>query len=81
MYHVKDIETSGSANKLTHINHAFGNVTGGTCARGDDYAATERASTAAESADGVAGTWDQPLRGTFNQLLELKQKHPDLKVL
>ncbi|TWD19327.1 chitinase (glycosyl hydrolase family 18) [Streptomyces sp. T12] len=80
-YYVKNIETSGSADRLTHINYAFGNVTGGKCAIGDSYAATERAYTAEESVDGVADTWDQPLRGTFNQLRELKAEHPDLKVL
>ncbi|MCZ0990244.1 glycoside hydrolase family 18 protein [Streptomyces diastatochromogenes] len=80
-YYVKNIETSGSAAKLTHINYAFGNVTGGKCALGDSYAATDRAYTAAESVDGVADTWDQPLRGNFNQLLKLKKKHPGLKVL
>ena len=31
-YYVKNIETSGSAARLTHINYAFGNVTGGKCA-------------------------------------------------
>ncbi|QCB21567.1 glycoside hydrolase family 18 protein [Streptomyces sp. SS52] len=80
-YYVKNIETSGSGARLTHINYAFGNVTGGKCAMGDAYAATDRAYTAAESVDGVADTWDQPLRGNFNQLLELKKKHPDLKIL
>ncbi|MFG2605483.1 glycoside hydrolase family 18 protein [Streptomyces sp. NPDC048514] len=80
-YYVKNIETSGSAARLTHINYAFGNVTGGKCALGDSYAATDRAYTAAESVDGVADTWDQPLRGNFNQLLKLKKKHPGLKVL
>ncbi|MFI8488240.1 glycoside hydrolase family 18 protein [Streptomyces rubrogriseus] len=80
-YHVKNIESSGSADKLTHINYSFGNVTGGKCAMGDAYAATDRAYTAADSVDGVADTWDQPLRGNFNQLLKLKKKHPDLKIL
>ncbi|MEV6026742.1 glycoside hydrolase family 18 protein [Streptomyces sp. NPDC052036] len=80
-YLVKNIETSGSAAKLTHVNYAFGNVTGGKCAMGDSYAATDRAYTAAESVDGVADTWDQPLRGNFNQLLKLKKKHPNLKIL
>ncbi|MDT0391977.1 glycoside hydrolase family 18 protein [Streptomyces dubilierae] len=80
-YHVRNIETSGSGAKLTHINYAFGNVTGGKCAMGDAYAATDRAYTAAESVDGKADTWDQPLRGNFNQLRKLKQKHPNLKVL
>ena len=80
-YYVKNIETSGSADRLTHINYAFGNVTGGTCALGDAYAATDRAYTAEESVDGAADTWDQPLRGTFNQLRKLKEKHPGLKVI
>ncbi|MFE5758461.1 glycoside hydrolase family 18 protein [Streptomyces massasporeus] len=80
-YYVKNIETSGSGGKLTHINYAFGNVTGGKCAMGDGYAATDRAYTAAESVDGKADTWDQTLRGNFNQLRKLKQKHPNLKVL
>ncbi|MFF5406162.1 glycoside hydrolase family 18 protein [Streptomyces misionensis] len=80
-YFVKNVETSGSAAKLTHINYAFGNVTGGKCAMGDSYAATDRAYTAGESVDGTADTWDQPLRGNFNQLLKLKKKHPNLKVL
>ncbi|MGW3863997.1 glycoside hydrolase family 18 protein [Streptomyces sp. NPDC005047] len=80
-YYVKNVETSGSGAELTHINYAFGNVTGGKCAMGDAYAATDRAYTAAESVDGTADAWDQPLRGNFNQLLKLKQKHPDLKIL
>jgi chitinase len=80
-YFVKNIQTSGSGAKLTHINYAFGNVTGGKCAMGDAYAATDRAYTAAESVDGVADTWDQPLRGNFNQLRKLKKLHPDLKIL
>ncbi|MFJ5262701.1 glycoside hydrolase family 18 protein [Streptomyces sp. NPDC088387] len=80
-YLVKNIDTSGSGSKLTHINYAFGNVTGGKCAMGDANAATDRIYTAAESVDGVADTWDQPLRGNFNQLRELKKKHPNIKVL
>jgi chitinase len=80
-YYVKNIGTSGSAARLTHINYAFGNVTGGKCAMGDADAATGRAYTAAESVDGVADTASQPLRGNFNQLRELKRKHPHLKVL
>ncbi|MFB4307211.1 glycosyl hydrolase family 18 protein [Actinomadura sp. GTD37] len=80
-YHVKNIETSGSADKLTHINYAFGNVQGGKCAIGDGYADYEKAYTADQSVDGVADTWDQPLRGSFNQLRKLKKLHPNLKVI
>ncbi|MET8351357.1 MULTISPECIES: glycosyl hydrolase family 18 protein [unclassified Micromonospora] len=80
-YHVKNIQTSGSAAKLTHILYAFGNTTGGRCAIGDSYADYEKAYTAADSVDGVADTWDQPLRGSFNQLRKLKQMNPHLKVI
>ncbi|MEV0920115.1 glycoside hydrolase family 18 protein [Streptomyces sp. NPDC049967] len=80
-YHVKNIETSGSADKLTHINYAFGNVQGGKCTVGDSYADYEKAYTADQSVDGVADTWDQELRGSFNQLRKLKKLHPDLKIL
>ncbi|MBN2005673.1 MAG: glycoside hydrolase family 18 protein [Anaerolineae bacterium] len=81
-YHVKNIVTSGSASKLTHINYAFGNVTDGQCVLGDTYADYDRFYSAAESVDGVADTWDEgALRGNFNQLRKLKQMYPHLKVL
>ncbi|WP_434403467.1 glycosyl hydrolase family 18 protein [Streptomyces sp. NBC_01353] len=80
-YHVKNIATSGSASKITHINYAFGNVTGGKCTIGDAYADYDKAYTADQSVDGVADTWDQPLRGNFNQLRKLKKAYPNIKVL
>lgn len=80
-YHVKNIHTSGAADRMTHILYAFGNTTGGRCSIGDSYADYEKAYTAADSVDGVADTWDQPLRGSFNQLRKLKAMHPGLKVI
>ncbi|MFG2828131.1 glycoside hydrolase family 18 protein [Streptomyces sp. NPDC048434] len=81
-YHVKNVETSGSAAKLTHINYAFGNVQGGKCAIGDSYADYDKAYTADQSVDGTADTWDNgALRGNFNQLRKLKKLHPGLKVI
>ncbi|WP_321166281.1 glycosyl hydrolase family 18 protein [Luteimonas huabeiensis] len=93
-YRVRDIETSGSAARLTHINYAFGNVRNNRCevgvtqpadpntgAGGDAFADYTKAFSAAESVDGVADTWDQPLRGNWNQLRKLKARHPGLKVL
>ncbi|MFK0290591.1 glycoside hydrolase family 18 protein [Streptomyces sp. NPDC090442] len=82
-YQVKDVQTSGSADKLTHINYAFGNVQGGKCAIGDSYADYDKAFTADQSVDGKADTWDDPngLRGNFNQLRKLKKLHPNLKIL
>ena len=43
-----------------------------------DYA---RRFAAHESVDGTADTKGQPLAGNFNQLRQLKQRHPQLKVL
>ncbi|WP_329085398.1 glycosyl hydrolase family 18 protein [Streptosporangium sp. NBC_01469] len=80
-FHVKNLVTNGSASKLTHILYAFGNTTGGRCTIGDSYADYEKAYTADQSVDGVADTWDQPLRGNFNQLRELKRAYPNIKVI
>ena len=93
-YRVRNIDTSGSAAKLTHINYAFGNVRNNRCevgltipsdpntgAGGDAFADYTKAFAAGESISGAADTWDQPLRGNWNQLKQLKAKHPGLKVL
>ncbi|WP_237534338.1 glycoside hydrolase family 18 chitinase [Streptomyces sp. SID3343] len=80
-YNVKNIVTSGSAAKITHINYAFGNVQGGKCTIGDSYADYDKAFTADQSVSGVADNWDQPLRGNFNQLRQLKAKYPNIKIL
>ena len=81
-YHVKNIHTSGSAAKLTHILYAFGNTTGGRCTIGDSYADYDKAYTASDSVDGVGDTWDTgALRGNFNQLRKLKAMYPHLKVI
>ncbi|CAF3715578.1 unnamed protein product [Rotaria socialis] len=67
-YFVSDIQ----GNKLTHINYAFANIGfDGRIALGDPWADVEKT---------FAGdTWNQPLRGNFNQLLKLKQKYPHLR--
>src|SRR3954454_9629619 len=81
-YHVKNIDTSGSAAKLTHINYAFGNVTNGQCAVGDAYADYQRLYSASESVSGVADSGASgTIAGSFNQLRQLKAKYPGLKVL
>ncbi|SFQ07700.1 chitinase [Amycolatopsis arida] len=81
-YHVKNIHTSGSAAKLTHINYAFGNVSGGRCTIGDAYADYDKFYNASQSVDGVSDTWDAgALRGNFGQLKRLKKMYPHIKVL
>jgi chitinase len=79
-YHVKNIVTSGSASKLTHINYAFGNVTNGACAVGDAYADYQKLYTAADSVNGTADS-SSGLAGSFHQLQELKAMYPNIKVL
>ena len=85
---LKTLDSQGQAAKLTHLNYAFGNVgADGKCfqanalGQGDAYADYQRSFDAASSVDGVADTWDQPLKGNFNQLKELKRKYPNLRVL
>jgi chitinase len=67
-YFVADIP----ADKVTHINYAFANVgADGQIVLGDSWADVEKTFP--------GDTWDQPLRGNFNQLLKLKQKYPHIK--
>ncbi|GAA2649016.1 glycoside hydrolase family 18 protein [Paractinoplanes durhamensis] len=80
-FQVKDLETSGSADKLTHLMYAFGKVTAGRCSAADGWADYDRPIAAADSVDGVADKPDAPLRGSFGQLRKLKAKHPGLKLI
>lgn len=93
-YLVRDLDASGSAARLTHLNYAFGNVRDNRCEvgvlkatdpatgeGGDAWADYARGFSAGESVDGVADVWGAPLRGNWNQLKKLKAKHPQLKVL
>ena len=70
-YHVADIP----AEKLTHINYAFANVSdAGECILYDSYAAIDKFYP--------GDSWDNgAMRGSFNQLQLLKQAHPHLKTL
>ncbi|MFC1402311.1 MULTISPECIES: glycoside hydrolase family 18 protein [Streptacidiphilus] len=84
-FSAKKVDTSGQAAKLTTLNYAFGNVgSDGTCfeanqaGQGDAWADYQRPVGADEAVDGVADTADQPLKGNFNQLRELKAKYPQL---
>ena len=86
-FRVKDIDTTGMASKLTHINYAFGNINEqGRCfmvnaqGQGDAWADYQMKYNASDSVNGTTDTWDQPLAGSFNQLKQLKQKYPHLKV-
>ncbi|WP_329117684.1 glycosyl hydrolase family 18 protein [Streptomyces sp. NBC_01465] len=47
---------------------------------GDSYADYQKSFSAADSVDGTADKWDQPIVGVFNQFKELKAKYPKLKI-
>ena len=87
-YFPSNADASGAADRLTHINYAFGNVSeDGKCfirnqpGVGDAFADFQRVYSAGESVDGVADSPTQPLRGNFNQLRKLKARHPQLRTL
>ncbi len=70
-YNVADIP----AGKLTHLNYAFAKINpAGECTLIDSYAAIDKAYPGDKWDAGV-------LRGNFNQLLQLKRKHPHLRTL
>lgn len=85
-YTVKDVKTSGSAERLTVINYAFGNVAPDgagdvVCKLGDEWADYQKPWTADESVTGEEVTWPRPILGNFQQLQALKAQYPQLKVL
>ncbi len=70
-YHVADIPAA----RLTHLNYAFAKIDqAGECSLFDSFAAIDKAYAGDKWDPGV-------LRGNFNQLLQLKRKHPHLKTL
>ena len=85
-FHPKSLVDTGQADKLTHVIYAFANIDGDGCfatdeeGEGEAYWDYGRPYPAEESVDGTADADGQPLRGTFNQLRELKEADPGLKV-
>lgn len=86
-YFVKNLDTSGSAAKLTHVNYAFGNIDStGRCfqanqlGQGDAWADYQRRFTADQTVNGQADVYNQPIAGNINQLKQLKAKYPHLRV-
>ncbi|MFI5491844.1 glycoside hydrolase family 18 protein [Actinoplanes sp. NPDC051859] len=76
------VQNSGAAERLTHLNYAFGPVTAdGVCASADPWADWQTSFSAENSVDGVADEPGQPLAGNLHQLAELKAANPELRVL
>ncbi|TCM46704.1 glycoside hydrolase family 18 protein [Kribbella sp. VKM Ac-2568] len=78
---VSDLVKNGTAGKLTQINYAFGFLDEqGNCVSSDPWADYQRPFTAEQSVSGKADEPGQALAGNLNQLRQLKQKFPKLRV-
>jgi len=83
-YNLANLESNGSAAKLSHLVYAFGDVSASasdpssnTCVIADAWADFE--TPYLPPVGGIADTW--PLYGNFAEILKLKQLHPKLKTL
>ncbi|MFG1421993.1 glycoside hydrolase family 18 protein [Roseixanthobacter liquoris] len=69
------------ADQLTNLIYASANIdASGRMVLFDPYSDTQMLFSAADSVDGIADKAGQGLAGSFNQIVELKAEHPDLKV-
>src|SRR6204780_2612911 len=79
-YNIADLQKNGVADELTHLIYAFGNVTPTSppaCAIADPVAAYQN-----PNLPSVSGKpYTAPLYGNFGAIQQLKQLHPNLKVL
>jgi chitinase len=76
-YNIANLQSNGVADKLTHLTYAFGNATPTGCAIADPWA--DYQSPYLPSVNGTP--YAAPLYGNFAALQQLKQLHPNLKVL
>ncbi len=83
-YNLANLESNGSAAKLSHLIYAFGDVSASasdpssnTCVIADAWADFEDNNL--PPVGGIADTW--PLYGNFAEILKLKQLHPKLKTV
>jgi len=76
-FNIANLQANGVADKLTHLSYAFGNATPNGCAIADPWA--DYQSPFLPSVSGAPYTG--PLFGNFAALEQLKQLHPNLKVL
>jgi chitinase len=78
---VSDLVKNGTAAKLTQLNYAFGFLDAqGNCVSSDPWADYQRPFTAEQSVSGKADEPGQALAGNLNQLKQLKEKFPKLRI-
>jgi chitinase len=76
-FNIANLQSNGVADKLTHLTYAFGDATPTGCAIADSWADYQT-----PYLPGVTGApYTGPLYGNFAALQQLKQLHPNLKVL
>lgn len=76
-YNIASLQANGVADKLTHLTYAFGDATATGCAIADLYADYQDQYVPSVTGEPYPG----PLYGNFAALQQLKQLHPNLKVL
>ncbi|MFT7839343.1 glycoside hydrolase family 18 protein [Saccharothrix sp. BKS2] len=78
---VRYLVDNGTAAKLTHLNYAFGLLDEqGRCVSSDPVADYQRPFTAEQAVNGRADRPGQALAGNLNQIKQLKQRFPGLRV-
>jgi chitinase len=81
-YTLQDVEETGVASSLTTLLWAFGDVSEeGLCHVMDRQAwqLYQRRYEADESVSGAADEYEQPLAGSLNQLVQLREEYPHLR--
>jgi chitinase len=80
-YLVKNLISSEDTLLLDQINYSQGHIVNNQCAIADPDADLNFYYSSDESVDGVADSPQMRLRGNFHQLLELKRKYPQVKIV
>jgi chitinase len=75
-FNIANLQNNGVADRLTHLNYAFGGVSSTGCFIADSWADYQ-----SPFLPTVTGPYTGPLFGNFAALQQLKQLHPNLKVL
>src|SRR5581483_10581966 len=76
-YNIANLQNNGVANEISHLLYAFGNVSGGQCSLADTWADYQTPFLPSVSGQPYTG----PLFGNFAALQQLKQLHPNLKIM